>query len=158
MSFGYPSKRSGLFTYSEPHRFNAMAARPDTSNEQSIGAPRASVDTRFEDGDENNNEKPQGLIPAKSNSSGTDRGQAQSDMLVGIVLAIGLAIIVGFFVLFMANETIVMTNMTEEDPLYQAQEELVTTTNDTFGMYGLLFMAVIFSIALIFLWRIRGQA
>lgn len=148
----------GFLTTRSHTWIDAMASRPETTNDASIGAPRASVDERFDDGNENSNETPQGVIPNGATQSGTDRGQAQSDMLVGIVLAIGLALIVGFFVLFMANETIVMTNMSEGDPLYQAQEELITITNDTFGMYGLLFMAVIFSIALVFLWRIRGQA
>lgn len=90
-----------------------------------------------------------------------NRGQA--DNIGSVILGIGIAVVIGFVVLYIANEVMTMTEIsaggpnTTADPLYPAYEALQTATNNTFEMFGLLFLVVVLSIAIVYLWRAQGQ-
>lgn len=127
-----------------------MSAADKPNENANFGAPSASPDTSLSKGSN------EGSIDSDSKDlTSNDRGQ--QDDLVGVVLGIGLAVIVGFFILYMANETMTMMNLSESDPLYPAYETLNQTTNDVFSWFSLVFFAVLISIALAYLWRIRGR-
>lgn len=128
-----------------------MSAADKPDGNANFGAPSAAPDTSLSKGPN------EGSIDSDSKSLTTnDRGQ--QDDLVGVVLGIGLAVIVGFFILYMANETMTMMNLSEGDPLYPSYETLNQTTNDVFSWFSLVFFAVLISIALAYLWRIRGSS
>lgn len=82
--------------------------------------------------------------------------RAQTENLAAIVLGIGIAVVVGFVVLYLANEVMLMTNVSEGDPLYPAHEALTEATNNTFEMFGLLFVIALLSVAIIYLWRAQS--
>lgn len=84
-----------------------------------------------------------------------ERGQA--DNIGSVILGIGIAVVIGFVVLYIANEVMTMTNVSEGDPLYPAYESLQQATNNTFELFGLLFLVVVLSIAIVYLWRAQGN-
>lgn len=84
-----------------------------------------------------------------------NRAQMSMD-LPSVILMIGIAVVSGFVVLYLSSEVISAINMSEGDPLYPAFESLEEATNSAFGLFGLLFIVVILSVAIVYLWRIRG--
>lgn len=136
----------------------AMSARPDSGDSgERVGAPRPSQDTRLE-----TNQTPE-PSSTKVESPGDvtnrllidERGQAEN--IGAVILGIGIAVVIGFVVLFIANEVMMMTNVSEGDPLYPAYEALQEATNNTFELFGLLFLVVVLSIAIVYLWRAQGN-
>lgn len=92
-----------------------------------------------------------------SNTSLARDNRGQADNIGAVILGIGIAVVIGFVVLFIANEVMTMTNVSEGDPLYPAYESLQEATNNTFELFGLLFLVVVLSIAIVYLWRAQGN-
>lgn len=84
--------------------------------------------------------------------------KAQTDDLPGVILMVGIAVVGGFIVLYLASQTISAINMSEGDPLYPAFEALQSATTNAFEIFGILFIVALLAVALMYLWRIRGGA
>lgn len=85
-----------------------------------------------------------------------DRGQMGRRDLPGIIIMLGIAIVVGFLILAIASETIDVAGLEEGDPLYNASQSLQDATNNVFTLFALVFLAVILSVVVFYLYGVRG--
>ena len=93
----------------------------------------------------------------KLKSLATDnRGQMGGRDLPGIMIMLGIAIVVGFVILTIASETIGVTQLQQGDPLYNSSESLVDATNNVFSLFSIVFLVVILSVVVFYLYGIRG--
>lgn len=93
----------------------------------------------------------------KLKSLATDnRGQMGGRDLPGIMIMLGIAIVVGFVILTIASETIGVTQLSQGDPLYNSSESLVDATNNVFSLFSIVFLVVILSVVVFYLYGIRG--
>jgi uncharacterized membrane protein len=86
-----------------------------------------------------------------------DRGQMGGPDIGSVILMLGVAVVIGFVVLFLSSQVIDQTQIQSGDPLYNASESLQTATNDMFALFGLLFTIVVLAVAVIYLYAIRGR-
>lgn len=86
-----------------------------------------------------------------------NRGQAGGGDLPGIIIMLGVAIVVGFLVIAIASEAIEVAGLQSGDPLYNSSDSLQTAANDVFGLLGLVFLAVILSVVVFYLYGVRGM-
>jgi len=84
------------------------------------------------------------------------RGQMGGRDLPGIIIMLGIAVVVGFVILTIASETIAQTGLEEGDPLYNASASLEDATNNVFSLFGIVFLVVILSVVVFYLYGIRG--
>lgn len=134
-------------------RVYAMSATPDDASDATLGSGPSAGGRSLPRDEPRGNATDSNDEPNGSNRSALRDDRAQTDQLGAIVLGIGIAVVIGFVVLYLANEVMLMTNVSEGDPLYPAHEALTQATNNTFEMFGLLFIIALLSIAIIFLWR-----
>lgn len=84
------------------------------------------------------------------------RGQMGGRDLPGVIIMLGIAIVVGFLILAIASDTIDVAGLEEGDPLFNASDSLQSATNNVFGLLGLVFLAVILSVVVFYLYGVRG--
>lgn len=98
---------------------------------------------------------------ANRSLAGSNRGQMQD--LPGVIIMIGVAIVAGFTVLYLANEVIQILNMSDggpnstADPLYESFQSLEQATNSAFGLFGFLFILVIMAVGIAYLYRLTNR-
>lgn len=85
------------------------------------------------------------------------RGQMGGRDLPGIMIMLGIAVVVGFVILQIASETISTTGLSSDDPLYNSSQSLTDATNNVFNLFGVVFLVVILSVVVYYLYGIRGQ-
>ena len=85
------------------------------------------------------------------------RGQMGGRDLPGIMIMLGIAVVVGFVILQIASETINTTGLESGDPLYNSSESLTDATNNVFNLFGVVFLVVILSVVVYYLYGIRGR-
>jgi len=88
---------------------------------------------------------------------GDERGQVGGRDLPGVMIMLGIAVVVGFVILQIASETIGQTALESGDPLFNASESLEQATNDVFSLFGIVFLVVILSVVVFYLYGIRGR-
>jgi len=88
---------------------------------------------------------------------GDKRAQMGGRDLPGVMIMLGIAVVVGFVILQIASETIAQTGLSDGDPLFNASEELETATNNVFSLFGVVFLVVILSVVVFYLYGIRGR-
>jgi hypothetical protein len=94
-----------------------------------------------------------------------DRGQMGGPDIGSVILMLGVAVVIGFVVLFLSSQVISQTSIegnnsdpnVSNDPLYNASQDLQVATNDMFALFGLLFTIVVLAVAVIYLYAIRGR-
>ena len=86
-----------------------------------------------------------------------NRGQMGGRDLPGIMIMLGIAVVVGFVILQIASQTIETTSLESGDPLYNSSESLTKATNNVFSMFGIVFLVVILSVVVYYLYGIRGR-
>lgn len=87
---------------------------------------------------------------------GDSRGQMGGRDLPSIMIMLGIAVVVGFVILAIASETIGVAALDSGDPLYNSSQSLVDATNNVFSLFGIVFLAVILSVVVFYLYGIRG--
>jgi hypothetical protein len=87
---------------------------------------------------------------------GDSRAQMGGRDLPSIMIMLGIAVVVGFVILAIASETIGVAALNEGDPLYNSSQSLVDATNNVFSLFGIVFLAVILSVVVFYLYGIRG--
>ena len=85
------------------------------------------------------------------------RGQMGGRDLPGVMIMLGIAVVVGFVILAVASETIAQTGIQEGEPLYNASQSLIDATDNVFGLFGIVFLVVILSVVVFYLYGIRGR-
>lgn len=88
---------------------------------------------------------------------GDRRAQMNGRDLPGIMIMLGIAVVVGFVILQIASETISTTALGENDSLYTASQSLQDATNNVFNLFGVVFLVVILSVVVYYLYGIRGR-
>lgn len=88
---------------------------------------------------------------------GDERGQMGGRDLPGIMIMLGIAVVVGFVILQIASQTIETTALGENDSLYNASQSLQDATNNVFNLFGVVFLVVILSVVVYYLYGIRGR-
>lgn len=86
-----------------------------------------------------------------------NRAQAGGRDLPGVILMLGIAIVVGFLIIAIASQTIEVAGIESGDPLENASDSLETATNDVFSLLALVFLAVILSVVVFYLYGVRGM-
>lgn len=76
--------------------------------------------------------------------------------LPGVMIMLGIAIVVGFLILAIASETIDVAALSSGDPLYNSSQALTDATNNVFSLFAIVFLAVILSVVVFYLYGIRG--
>lgn len=77
--------------------------------------------------------------------------------LPGIMIMLGIAVVVGFVILQIASQTIETTALSENDSLYNSSQSLQDATNNVFNLFGVVFLVVILSVVVYYLYGIRGR-
>lgn len=85
-----------------------------------------------------------------------NRAQMGGRDLPSIMIMLGIAVVVGFVILAIASETIGVAALDSGDPLYNSSQSLVDATNNVFSLFGIVFLAVILSVVVFYLYGIRG--
>lgn len=85
-----------------------------------------------------------------------ESAQVGGQDLPGIIIMLGIAVVAGFVVLAIASETIDVAGLSSGDALYNSSESLTDATNNVFSMFGIVFLAVILSVVVFYLYGIRG--
>lgn len=122
-----------------------MSTQTDTSEVQDVGSSPSAGDTSAP------NASDTGLL---GGLLADNRGQQD---LPGVIIMVGVAVVAGFVVLFLANEVIEQLNMSSGDPLYNSWQSLEDATNSAFGLFGILFIVAIMVVAIGYLYRLVNR-
>lgn len=89
--------------------------------------------------------------------------RAQQD-LPGVIIMVGVAVVAGFVVLYLASEIAGQlslnsgeANGTTKDPLYDSYSTLLDATDSAFGLFGILFIVAIMVVAIGYLYRLVNR-
>jgi hypothetical protein len=74
--------------------------------------------------------------------------------LPGIIIMLGIAIVAGFLVIAIASETIAVAGLESTDPLYNSSQSLTDASNNVFSLLGIVFLAVILSVVVFYLYGV----
>ncbi len=83
------------------------------------------------------------------------RAQGRQD-LPGVMIVLVIAGVVGFVGLNVMSTVIDTTQLSENDSLYNASQDLQGAINDAWGMIGVAFIVVILSVIIVYLYGLRG--
>lgn len=85
-----------------------------------------------------------------------DTAQARRD-LPGVMIVLTVAGVIGFVALQVMSDVIEQTQLTSNDPLYNASQNLQDSINSAWGLVGLAFTVVILSVIIVYLYGLRGR-
>jgi hypothetical protein len=83
-----------------------------------------------------------------------DRAQTDLPGVAIVLIVAGVVLFVGIQVM---SQVIEQTGLQSDDPLYNASEEIETGLNDAFGLFGVLFLVLILSVVVVYLYGLRGR-
>jgi hypothetical protein len=86
-----------------------------------------------------------------------DRAQAGGRDLPGVIIMLGVGIVAGFLVITIASETVAIAGLSSGDPLYNSSQSMVDASNNVFSMLGIVFLAVILSVVVFYLYGVTGR-
>jgi hypothetical protein len=86
-----------------------------------------------------------------------DRGQMGGNDLPGVALVIMIAGVVLFVGIQIMSQVIEQTALQSDDPLYNASQSVQDGLNSAFSMFGILFLVVILSVVIVYLYGLRGR-
>ncbi len=84
-----------------------------------------------------------------------NQAQGRQD-LPGVMIVLVIAGVVGFVGLNVMSTVIDTTELSENDSLYNASQDLQGAINDAWGMIGVAFIVVILSVIIVYLYGLRG--
>lgn len=84
-----------------------------------------------------------------------NRAQSGND-LPGVALVLMIAGVILFVGIQVMSQVISQTSLAQDDPLYNASQSVQEGLNNAFGMFGVLFLVVILSVIVVYLYGLRG--
>lgn len=77
--------------------------------------------------------------------------------LPSVMIVLVIAAVVGFVGLQVMSTVIETTNLSSDDPLYNASEDLQQAVVDAWGLIAVAFIVVILSVIIFYLYGLRGR-
>lgn len=103
-----------------------------------------------------------GLFEANKSHGLARDSRAQQD-LPGVIIMVGVAVVAGFVVLYLASEIAGQLSLSDggpnstADPLYDSYSTLLDATDSAFGLFGILFIVAIMVVAIGYLYRLVNR-
>lgn len=84
------------------------------------------------------------------------RGQTGGMDLPSVMIILVIAGVVGFVGVQVMSTVIDTTALASSDPLYSANDSLITAIGDAWGLVGVAFIVVILAVIIVYLYGLRG--
>jgi hypothetical protein len=86
-----------------------------------------------------------------------NRAQTGGMDLPSVMIVLVIAGVVGFVGIQVMSTVINTTNLASSDPLYSANDSLVTSIGDAWGLVGVAFIVIILAVIIVYLYGLRGS-
>lgn len=86
-----------------------------------------------------------------------NRGQMGGRDLPGVAIVLIVAGVVLFVGIQVMSQVIDQTGLAQDDPLYNASQDVQSGLNNAFGLFGVAFLVVILSVVVVYLYGLRGR-
>jgi hypothetical protein len=77
--------------------------------------------------------------------------------LPGVAIVLIVAGVVLFVGIQVMSQVIDQTGLAQDDPLYNASQDIQSGLNNAFGLFGVAFLVVILSVVVVYLYGLRGR-